>query len=183
MFCIFSAIVAAVPSSIAVYFGRFFQGIAAAIPATVAFGNFNDMYDSDSRIWVVYLYTLAGMIGLVLGPIYSAYITEILGWRWVFYISTIVAFVSTIACFFVKESNSTQLLQAKVNHLKQETGNDQLYASGSDTKLTLKSFARDSLFRPLLFLVTEPIIALCAILCAIAFGYVPSISPKNSPTH
>lgn len=74
------AIVAAVPSVIAVYFGRFFQGVAAAIPATVAFGNFEDMFDAESRIWIVYGYTLSGMIGLALGPIYSSYITEVIGW-------------------------------------------------------------------------------------------------------
>lgn len=80
MFCIFSAIVAAVPSLIAVFFGRFFQGVAAAIPATVAFGNFDDMFNAETRIWVVYGYTLAGMTGLAMGPIYSAYITEVLNW-------------------------------------------------------------------------------------------------------
>ena len=79
-FCIFSIVIAAVPSVIAVFFGRFFQGVAAAIPATVAFGNFEDMCDAETRIWVVYGYTIAGMIGLVMGPIYSSYITEVLGW-------------------------------------------------------------------------------------------------------
>lgn len=60
--------------------GRFLQGVAAAIPATVAFANFNDMYDADTRDWVVYWYTLAGMTGLALGPIYSSYVTALLGW-------------------------------------------------------------------------------------------------------
>lgn len=80
MFCVFSIVIAAIDSTIAVYFGRFFQGVAAAIPATVAFGNFEDMYDAESRIWVVYGYTISGMVGLVLGPIYSSYITEAIGW-------------------------------------------------------------------------------------------------------
>lgn len=80
LFCISSAIVAAVPSVIAVYFGRFLQGVAAAIPATVAFGNFDDMYNAEHRIWVVYIYTILGMLGLVLGPIYSTYVTSSIGW-------------------------------------------------------------------------------------------------------
>jgi MFS family permease len=80
IFCISSAIVAAVPSIIGVYFGRFFQGVAAAIPATVAFGNFDDMYNAEHRIWVVYVYTILDMLGLALGPIYSTYITSSIGW-------------------------------------------------------------------------------------------------------
>ena len=80
LFCVSSIIVAAPPSSIAVYFGRFLQGIGAAIPATVAFGNFEDMYDADHRIWVVYAYTFWGISGLAIGPIYAAYITHYCGW-------------------------------------------------------------------------------------------------------
>jgi hypothetical protein len=63
--------VAAVPSVITVFFGRFITGFIAAIPATIAFRNFNDTHDWEVRIWVVYFYTLFGYLGLVLGPIYS----------------------------------------------------------------------------------------------------------------
>lgn len=76
----FSVIVAAIDSVIAVYFGRFFQGVAAAIPATVAFGNFEDLFNAETRIWIVYGYTIAGMVGLALGPIYSSYVIEVSGW-------------------------------------------------------------------------------------------------------
>jgi MFS family permease len=76
-----ASVIAGVPYHLAAAtIGRFFQGVAAAIPATVAFGNFNDMYDADTRVWVVYWYTLAGMAGLALGPIYSSYVTDLLGW-------------------------------------------------------------------------------------------------------
>lgn len=75
------SVISGVPRSLAAAtIGRILQGVAASIPATVAFGNFNDMYEADSRVWVVYLYTLAGMGGLALGPIYSAYVTALLGW-------------------------------------------------------------------------------------------------------
>ncbi|KAF1344909.1 putative MFS multidrug transporter [Delphinella strobiligena] len=183
MFCIFSAIVAAVPSLIAVFFGRFFQGVAAAIPATVAFGNFDDMFNAESRIWVVYGYTLAGMTGLAMGPIYSAYITEVLNWRWVFYISTIVSFISAVLCIFIKESNAVQLLQSRTKDISTSTGKKDLYAAGSDTKFSLSSFATTSLFRPLQFLFTEPIVFFCSILCAIAFGLIYSLTEGLTVTY
>lgn len=50
MFCVFSITTAAVPSVAGVYIGRFIQGVAAAIPATVAFGNFNDMVRKSTRM-------------------------------------------------------------------------------------------------------------------------------------
>lgn len=80
LFCASSAVVAAPHSVVAVYVGRFFQGVAASIPATVAFGNFNDMFDAHARIWVVYLYTVTGTMGLAVGPIYATYVTAFLGW-------------------------------------------------------------------------------------------------------
>ncbi|SMR55103.1 unnamed protein product [Zymoseptoria tritici ST99CH_1A5] len=177
MFCVTSVVVAAVPSdlpgaSAAIYIGRFFQGVAAAIPATVAFGNFEDMFDAEKRIWVVYLYTLAGMIGLVLGPIYSSYVLARTNWRWVFWISAIVSAISLGACFFIQESKASQLLQAKVDKIKKETGNDKLESNTYGGKFSVKEFVQNSLFRPLVFLFTEPIVTFCSILCAIAFGLI-----------
>lgn len=171
MFCVFSIITAAVPSVAGVYVGRFFQGVAAAIPATVAFGNFNDMFGARERIWVVYGYTFAGFIGLSLGPVYSAYITERCGWRWVFYISAIASAISAALSFGVRESKAEQLLQDKAEAVRERTGQSDLRAASSSEKgFSLKSFAKDSLFRPLEFLVMEPIVMFCAALCAIAFG-------------
>ena len=86
VYCAFNAIIAAVPSSIAVCFGRFITGAASAIPATVAFGSFDDMFKSETRIWIVYIYTLFGNCGLVLGPIYSAYVSTYAGW----YVSSLI---------------------------------------------------------------------------------------------
>ncbi|KAI4728137.1 MFS general substrate transporter [Aureobasidium sp. EXF-10728] len=171
VFCIFSIVTAAPPSSIAVYFGRFFQGIAAAVPACVAYGSLEDMWAAQTRIWVVYWYTVSGFIGLVLGPIYSSYITHYYGWRAVFYISAVAAGISTILSFFMKETKATQLLQKKVDVIHSKTGRDDLNGPSSGG-FSFKSFAMDSLFRPLQFLVTEPIVFFCSALCAIAFGLI-----------
>lgn len=172
LFCVFSAVVAAIPSVIAVYFGRFFQGVAAAIPAIVAFGNFEDMFEAQERIWVVYGYTLAGFIGLSLGPIYSSYVTETCGWRWVFYISTIVAGISAALSFGVKESKATQLLDDKAKTIQAETGRSDFHTGTSSGGFSIRAFAKEELVRPLQFLVMEPIVTFCAALCAVAFGLI-----------
>lgn len=172
LFCVFNAITAAVPSVIAVFFGRFITGFVAAIPATMAFGNFSDTHDWEVRIWIVYFYTLLGNCGLVVGPIYAAYIVETIGWRWVFYVATIASGISVIAALGMKESRATSLLDQRVAKIKKETGYDNLKTESSDQKLTFKSFLQDSLFRPLQFLGTQPIVIFCAILCSIAYGLI-----------
>lgn len=170
MFCIFSVLTAAVPSSIAVYFGRFFQGLAASVPACVAYGSLEDLWSAQTRIWTVYFYTVAGFIGLALGPICSSYITEHYGWRAVFYIAAVVAGISTGLSFFLKETKATQLLETKAKAVQSETGRKDLCTPSSSEGFSIKSFVKNSLFRPLEFLFTEPIVFFCGALCAIAFG-------------
>lgn len=76
-----SSVIVGVPNHVAgVFVGRFVQGVAAAVPAVVAFGNFSDLYDAETRIWAVYSYTLFGMCGLAVGPIYASYVVLTLGW-------------------------------------------------------------------------------------------------------
>ena len=171
-FCAFNAIIAAIHSTTAVYIGRFITGLVAAVPATVAFGNFDDLFAFKTRIWIVYLYTTLGNFGLVLGPIYGSYITAAIGWRWVFYIATIASGVSAVAFMAMDESRATSLLNAKVSALRRETGNQKLKPGTADNSLTLRGFFMRGLFRPLFFLVSEPLVTFCAILCSIAYGLI-----------
>lgn len=79
-FGVSSIIVAAPDNAVGIFVGRFLQGVCAAIPATVAFGNFSDLFDAEVRIWVVFAYTLFGMSGLALGPVYATYVSATIGW-------------------------------------------------------------------------------------------------------
>jgi len=174
VYCVFNVIIASVPSLIAVCFGRFVTGFASATPATVAFGSFEDMYMSETRIWIVYVYTLIGNTGLVLGPIYSEYVTTYAGWRWVFYISSIVSGLGILASCFLHESRTGYLLECKIKAIQKQTSHQYLRSLRCPEKknFTVWRFVQDSLFRPLRFLVTEPIVICCAVLMAVSFSLI-----------
>ena len=163
--------VAAVPSYAAVAFGRFITGAASAIPATVAFGSFEDIHSSETQIWVVYIYTLVGNCGLVLGPIYSAYVSTYLGWRWVFYISTIVSGLGIVASVFLHETRTGYLLELKFKEMQKIMG-DQKLRIPEKKKITLEGFATKRVFRTLQFLFTEPIVICCAVLMTMSFSLI-----------
>ena len=171
IYCVFSVVVAASPSDVIIAFGRFISGAASAIPATVAFGSFEDMHSSETRVWVVYLYTLAGNCGLVLGPIYSAYVSIYAGWRWVFYISGIVSGFGIFASIFMHETHIEYLLERKLKEIHKTTGDGSLRIPARK-KITLQDFATDSLLRPLEFLFTEPIVICCAVLMMLSFSLI-----------
>lgn len=94
--------------------------------------------------------------------------------RWVFYVATIASGASLLACAFIKESNASQLLEERANQIRRLSKQESLVTSDVDDKSDspLKDFFRDHLYRPIIFLFTEPLVTLCAILCAIAFGLI-----------
>lgn len=93
-----------------------------------------------------------------------------------YHISAIVSGVSGVAACFIRESNADQLLQAKTAELRRLSGDTTLQAdsespSGASVKdSSIKTFIESHLLRPLRFLITEPLVTLCAILCSIAFS-------------
>lgn len=78
--------------------------------------------------------------------------------------------VSAALSVGVRESKAEQLLQGKVKVVREETGRGDIHGPDMSGEFSLRGFVRDTLFRPLVFLTTEPIVLFCACLCAIAFG-------------
>lgn len=93
-----------------------------------------------------------------------------------YHISAIISGVSAVAACFIRESNADQLLEARTAELRRLSGDTTLQAdsespSGTSVKdSSIKTFIQSQLLRPLKFLITEPLVTLCAILCSIAFS-------------
>lgn len=111
-------------------------------------------------------------MGLVLGPIYSAYVSTYAGWRWVFYSSTIVSGVGLFASVFLHESRADYLLELKVASTKAAIGFDCTLRVPEKKHINFHTFVHEGLFRPILFLVTEPIVICCAVLMTISFSLI-----------
>ncbi|KAF4541717.1 Major facilitator superfamily [Lasiodiplodia theobromae] len=178
---VFCVIVAAVPpqlnGSVALLiFARFVAGMVSSVPATVAPGSLEDMFDEEQRIWTVSAWTTASNVGVLFGPIYGSYVTAYLGWRWVFWISAIIMVVCFFLTLFLRESRSTRLLQQKLDEILALTDGSSETASlrihNPDAVLSLNTFLTDTLFRPLRLLFTEPIVILCSALNAISFAMI-----------
>lgn len=68
------------PSLSAAIIMRVVAGMLSAIPYTIAGGSIEDMFNSQARIWVVFFWTIASNIGLIIGPIMSSFIIASLSW-------------------------------------------------------------------------------------------------------
>lgn len=79
LYSVFCVLVGVVPSLAGVVVGRFLSGFLSAMPTIVVAGSIEDMFNSKSRVWLIFLWAFVANTGLVIGPIMSIYITSSLG--------------------------------------------------------------------------------------------------------
>jgi MFS family permease len=94
-----------------------------------------------------------------------------LGWRWTEYIEAIWTFATLVICFFtLPEVYGPVLLKKKAARLRKETGNQALYNPHEHLKLSPKTIITKHFSRPLLMLVTEPMVTCIAFYASFVFS-------------
>ncbi|KAH7356485.1 MFS multidrug transporter [Rhexocercosporidium sp. MPI-PUGE-AT-0058] len=132
----------------AVLVGRMLCGLLSAIPTIIAAGSIEDMCVSETRVWMIFAWAVAAVVGLALGPIYSKYITTAIDWRWVFRISAIITFCQAILTIFLRESRPSPILKKRL------------------ARLNKQDFITVSLARPTRLFFTDPIVFLITIMAS-----------------
>ena len=59
---------------------RFIAGLLSAVPSTIVGGSIEDLFDSQARIWIIFFWTAASNVGLIIGPIMSSHVIAVLHW-------------------------------------------------------------------------------------------------------
>ncbi|KAK2609626.1 hypothetical protein N8I77_003119 [Diaporthe amygdali] len=149
---------------------RFLSGIGGSAPLAVGGGVLSDCWAPEQRGKAVGIYSLAPLLGPVIGPLAGGFIAENTTWRWVFYATTITAVVIQFAGFYhLPESHNTIILQKRRDRLAKETGNQNLYIA-KDKQETLLRAITSSMARPTRLLATQPIVQLIALYMGYLFG-------------
>lgn len=170
-YCIFSILIATVPHTGMIVVGRFVCGLASALPTIVIAGSAEDIFDVGRRIWMIYLWAVAANVGICMGPIVGTFVTTSIGWKWIFYLSAIVTGVWFFLLLAIKESRPSQLLSKIVDDVRKESGDTiHLQIRNPDHAPDFGTFAQVALIRPVRLFFTEPIVFLCSVLSAVAFG-------------
>ncbi|KAE8330198.1 major facilitator superfamily domain-containing protein [Aspergillus sergii] len=144
---------------------RFLAGIGGRAPLAVGAGVISDLWAPGERGQAVGIYSLAPLLGPVIGPLTGGWITERSTWRWMFYSTSIAAGVVGVVGFvFIRETYVPVLLKQRQHHVSREE------TSGSNSSESLTTQLRLASVRPLQFFVTEYIIMVVAIYMAAVFG-------------
>ncbi|KAI0318767.1 major facilitator superfamily domain-containing protein [Amylostereum chailletii] len=84
---------------------RFLAGLGGSAPLSIGGGVLGDLFTAETRGQAIAVYSLAPLLGPVIGPLTGAWVAEKSTWRWVFWSTSIVdAAVQVAGLFYLKES-------------------------------------------------------------------------------
>ncbi|EPS98981.1 hypothetical protein FOMPIDRAFT_1125239 [Fomitopsis schrenkii] len=149
---------------------RFFCGIFASAPLTLAGGTISDIWDNNERGFAIALFAAAPYGGPVLGPIVGGFVGETVGWRWIIWVNMIFAGVVTIFTCTIPETFAPVLLKRRAARLRKETGNPNITTEQELFKRKPSDIVVETLIRPFQMLVTEPILLLMSLYIALIYG-------------
>jgi MFS family permease len=145
------------------------------------------MYEPTERAGIFGWYLLGPLLGPAIGPILGGLIITRLGWRWVFWILTIICFFNTtVGYVLLRETYAPVLLNKRKMQLLSKHGYDPsspqaktgYYFNGEDDQpLSIKLV--NSLKRPYVIFV-QPIVLTMSIYQAIIFGTTYSILHQHA---
>ncbi|MCJ1470930.1 hypothetical protein MMC07_009578 [Pseudocyphellaria aurata] len=151
---------------------RFLAGTFGSCPLTIGGGSIADMIVQEKRGVVMSIWALGPLMGPVIGPVAGGYVTQSIGWRWVFWIIAIVSGVFSVAALvLLRETYHPTLLQRKTNKLRKETGNLNL-RSKFDSGLKPAELFKFSIIRPAKMLIFSPIVLALSTFIAVVYGYL-----------
>ncbi|KAI0773545.1 MFS polyamine transporter [Fomes fomentarius] len=159
---------------------RFLSGFGGSGTLSIGGGVLGDVWLPEQRGQAVAIYSLAPMLGPVVGPVCGAWIAEKGDWRWVvhalyFWAPTIVSVaVQLVGLFFLQETYAPVLLEQKARLIRKEM--DAEKGQTRDVRSIYdcadrewSNIVQQALLRPFMLLFREPIIQLFG--CYMAFVY------------
>lgn len=156
---------------------RSISGFFGSVGIANGGGTISDMFVPSERAGVFGWYLLGPLLGPTLGPLFGGIIVQRMGWRWVFWIMTIVCFVNTLAGYlFLRETFAPVILSRlktrfEQNNREEDATNYQF--KGQDSR-PLRQKVLSSLARPPK-IFAQPIVATMAVFQALIFGTTYSL--------
>ncbi|KAG4413274.1 hypothetical protein IFR04_013593 [Cadophora malorum] len=149
---------------------RFWAGCAGVAPLTIGAGSIGDLMAAEERGGAMAIFSLGPLLGPIIGPIAGGYITQSIGWRWVFRILAIGSFIVTLlSIFFMDETYTPTLLEVRAKKLREEH-DEPLYRSKHASDLPPRTIFKNAIARPLKLLFLSPIVSLLSLHVAFVYG-------------
>ncbi|KAM0350084.1 hypothetical protein ACHAPU_003247 [Fusarium lateritium] len=150
---------------------RAIGGIAFSAPMTLVGGTLADMWKNEERGVPMAAFSAAPFIGPAIGPLVGGYLSDAAGWRWLYWIQLILAFVVWILITFtVPETYAPTLLARRAHKLRASTGETDHVTEQELDMRPLSERLRIFLIRPFQLLFGELIVFLISIYMSVLYG-------------
>ncbi|KAF8430462.1 MFS polyamine transporter [Boletus edulis BED1] len=156
---------------------RFLAGLGGSAPLAIGGGVLGDCWHPEERGKAIALYSLAPLLGPVIGPTAGAWIAERSTWRWVFWSTSIVdAAIQVLGLFFLQETYAPLLLERKAKTIRLSMDVEKAPHKAVRTIFDGKqdhswsAIMTKSLVRPFTLFAQEPIIQLLGVYMAYLYG-------------
>lgn len=155
----------AIPQALAgniegILLSRVIQGAACSIGTSVSGGIVADVFHSQDRGFPMSVFTLIIFTGQAIGPTLTAYTCSRQDWRVIFWWEGAIALLSFVVMLaFLQETRGPVLLSRKAEKMTREGDGQVVYrCRADDERISVGQMIRISASRPILYLLTEPIV-------------------------
>lgn len=153
---------------------RTLSGFFGSVGIANGGGTISDMFIPSQRAGVFGWYLLGPLLGPTIGPLLGGVTVQRLGWRWIFWLLTIICSVNTLAGYlFLHETYAPVILIWRKRRLEEERGPNKYRIEGEDIRpLHVKLLT--SLYRPIRILL-QPIVLIMSVYQALLFSTTYSL--------
>ncbi|CDS00158.1 related to multidrug resistant protein [Sporisorium scitamineum] len=154
---------------------RFLQGGFGSTGSTMVGGTISDIWNSSERGQPMALFATGAIFGTGIGPVWAGWVEQNkrLGWRWIQYIQAIyTGFILLLLLLFLRETRGSIILTRRAAKLRKTTGDQRYKARAELERASISVLINNSLTRPLVFLVKEPIVTFFSLWIAFTWGFM-----------
>ncbi|KAI1645582.1 MFS general substrate transporter [Daldinia loculata] len=150
---------------------RAIDGIAFSAPMTLVGGTLADLWRSEERGIPMAAFSAAPFIGPAIGPLVGGFLSDAAGWRWLYWIHLILAFIVwVLITFTVPETYAPTILAKRAKKMREQTGQADYVTEEDIDKRPLGERLAIFLIRPFQLLFGELIVFLISLYMSVLYG-------------
>ncbi|KAH7021157.1 multidrug resistant protein [Microdochium trichocladiopsis] len=150
---------------------RAIDGIAFSAPMTLVGGTLADLWRAEERGVPMAAFSAAPFIGPAIGPLVGGFLSDAAGWRWLYWIQLILAFIVwVLITFTVPETFAPTILARRAKKLRAETGNAEFVTEQDLDTRPISERLSVFMVRPFQLLFGELIVFLISIYMSVLYG-------------
>ncbi|KAI1292606.1 major facilitator superfamily domain-containing protein [Xylaria venustula] len=151
--------------------GRAIDGIAFSAPITIIGGTLADLWRAEERGIPMAAFSAAPFVGPAVGPLIGGFLSDHLGWRWLYWLTLILSgIIWLLITFTVPETYAPTILARRAKKMRKETGETDWVTEQDLDMRPLAERMRIFLIMPLKLLFGELIVFLISLYMSVLYG-------------